>query len=325
MQNDFAEAYWTTGPFEGQIKREAIDQCEPDKVLVQTLFSGISRGTESLVAACLIPQSQYQVMRCPFQAGDFPFPVKYGYANVGRVEQGPGHLLDRTVFCLYPHQTRFRVPIDAVNVVPDTIPPGRAVLAANMETALNGVWDSGVAVGDRVYVLGAGVVGILTAWIADNIPGTEVTLLDIDEGRRTIAEKLNIAFASLDQARQEADIVFDCSGAPSGLAQALELAGFEAVITVMSWFGSNNVTLPLGEAFHSKRLQLRSSQVGSIGGGQRARWSFKRRMAKAIELLQEDKLDALINHESSFQELPNVLPGLARGQTNALCHRIRYN
>ena len=325
MLSDFAEAYWATGPFEGQVKRVAIDISEPEDVLVQTLYSGISRGTESLVAGGLVPESQYQAMRCPFQDGEFPFPVKYGYANVGCVEEGPEHLLGRTVFSLYPHQTRFRLPVGALNVIPDSIPPGRAVLVANLETALNGIWDSGIAVGDRVYVLGAGVVGALTAWIAANIPGTDVTLLDIDEGRQSIADQLDINFDTPGRARREADIVFDCSGAPSALARALELAGFEAVITVMSWFGSTEVALPLGEAFHSKRLLLRSSQVGRIGGGRQVRWNHKRRMAKAIDLLQSPELDALISDESPFRELPNVLPSIARGQTDTLCHRIRYD
>jgi NADPH:quinone reductase-like Zn-dependent oxidoreductase len=321
-------AFWVTAPGRAEIRAERLPTVGADDVLVRTLFSGVSRGTESLVFRGEVPPGEYHRMRAPFQSGEFPGPVKYGYASVGVVEEGPVDVLGRNVFCLFPHQDRYVVPRGAVHVIPDAVPPARAVLAANLETAINGIWDAAVQPGDRVAVVGAGVVGSLVAWLAKQIAGCEVVLVDINRARERVAQSLGVPFASTSGAlaggAQRADKVIHASGAPDGLALALKLAAFEATVVEMSWYGTRLVPLPLGESFHSLRLTLRSSQVGSIPASHRARWTCERRLALALELLVEPCLDALINSESAFAELPAFMPRLASGASDVLCHRLTY-
>jgi threonine dehydrogenase-like Zn-dependent dehydrogenase len=271
-----------------------------------------------------VPASEYQRMRAPFQVGDFPAPIKYGYASVGLVEHGPPDVQGRHVFVLHPHQTRYIVPADSVYVLPARVPPGRAILAANLETAINGVWDARPHVGDRVAVIGAGTVGCLAAWLVGRIAGCEVELIDVNHDRRAIATALGVSFATPDQASEGADLVIHASGSPAGLDRAFRLAAFEATVVEMSWYGRDVVPMALGEAFHARRLSLTSSQVGHIAPSQRARWTHRRRMALALAMLTEPALDALITGESDFETLPQVMATLARGPGDTLCHRIRY-
>lgn len=319
-----ARAFWFTAPFAGEIRRETLPAPRNGEVLVETLYSAISRGTEAIVCAGRVPPAQHTRMRCPFQAGDFPFPVKYGYSNVGRVLEGPPELVGRPVFTLYPHQTHFVVPLDAVHPLPDTVPPQRAVLAASLETALNGLWDAAPRIGDRMLVIGAGVVGMLAAWLAARIPGIELRLVEIDADRGERARALGIPFALPEEVEGEADLVLHASGAPEALARALSWLGFEGRAIELSWFADALVPLPLGSDFHSRRLQLVASQVGEVAAAQRPRWDRRRRMAKALELLADPALDLLITGESRFEELPAILPALAREPRGTLCHRIVY-
>jgi len=291
---------------------------------VRSLFSGVSRGTEALVFAGRVPASERQRMRAPFQRGEFPAPVKYGYASVGVVERGPRELEGRRVFTLYPHQTRYVVPAAAVHVLPDGVPPERAVLAANLETAINGVWDARPHVGDRITVVGAGAVGCLAAWIAGRIAGCEVELVDTNPRRGAIAKALGVGFETPADASDGADVVIHASGSAAGLALALRVAAFEATIVEMSWHGAGEVPVPLGEAFHARRLTIASSQVGTVPPSQRARWSTRRRMALALSMLTDPALDVLITGESPFDALPQVMAQLAAEPGDALCHRIRY-
>jgi threonine dehydrogenase-like Zn-dependent dehydrogenase len=318
-----ALAFWVTAPGRGEIRAQRLPAPGQGEAVVRALYSGVSRGTESLVFAGRVPASEYGRMRAPFQEGDFPGPVKYGYSSVGLVERGPADLAGRTIFCLFPHQTRYVVPATALHVVPDGVPPARAVLAANLETALNGLWDAGLRPGDRVAVIGAGVVGCLVAWLAAAVPGCEVELIDVAPGRAAIAAALGLSFAEPGQATPEADCVIHASGTSAGLATALRLAGTEATIVEMSWFGDGEVALPLGGAFHARRLTLRASQVGSLPAAQRPRWTHRRRLALALSLLTDGRLDALVSAESAFADLPATLPALAAGV--ALCQRIRYD
>jgi len=321
------------GPGLGAIQPEDLPYPAPDSTpdggakiaLVRTLYSGISRGTEALVFRGQVPPSQYQAMRAPFQAGEFPGPVKYGYCSVGLVEKGPPELVGRAVFCLYPHQTLYWAPVDALYPLPDGVPPGRAVLGANLETAINGLWDATPHIGDRIAVIGAGTLGCLTAWLAGRIPGTRVELVDLNPRRSTIAAALGVGFASPQAASPEADLVIHTSGSPSGLVQALGLAGFEAMVIELSWYGAQQVPLPLGEAFHRRRLSIRSSQVGSVATAQRPRWGRRRRMDLALSLLGEPILDALITGEDRFEDLPAVAARLAMDPGDTLMHRIRYS
>ncbi|RPH65582.1 MAG: dehydrogenase [Burkholderiales bacterium] len=324
MCSDQARAYWIVSPRRSEIRTEALPVPAAGEVRVRALYSGISRGSETLVFRGEVPAAERERMRAPFQAGDFPGPVKYGYASVGVVEQGPDDLVGRTVFCLHPHQDRYVVPVAAVHAVPASVPAPRAVLAANLETALNAVWDAGLCVGDRVGVVGGGVVGLLVAWLAARIPGCRVELIDVDASRAAAASALGVTFSAPDAAAANADCVFHASGTGDGLGHALRLAGFEASVIELSWYGTRAISVPLGEGFHSKRLVLRSSQVGAVAAVQRARWSHRRRIALALELLDDPRLDALVVEESDFDELPELMARLADGTLPALCHRVVY-
>jgi threonine dehydrogenase-like Zn-dependent dehydrogenase len=319
-----AAAFWVTAAGRGELREELLPVPAPGEVRVRTLYSGISRGTESLVYRGEVPESEHRRMRCPFQAGDFPAPVKYGYISVGRVEAGPAELLGRTVFCLHPHQTLYQVPTEAVHPLPPSVPAGRAVLAANMETAVNGLWDAAPRVGDRITVIGAGTLGCLLARLAGGIPGCAVELVDINPARARIAEDLGVTFRTPETATPEADLVVHTSGSPAGLAHALGLAAFEARVLEMSWYGKRPVTLPLGEAFHNRRLTLRSSQVGSVAASQRSRWDYRRRMGLALSLLADPALDVLITGEDAFCDLPRVQARLADEPGDTICQRIAY-
>lgn len=319
-----ALAFWTVAPGVGELRETPLADPGPDEVRVRARRSGISRGSESLVFLGRVPASQRSAMRCPFQDGEFPGPVKYGYASVGVVEAGPPSLLGRRVFCLYPHQDRYVVPADSVVPLPDAVSDARGVLAANIETAVNGLWDAAPRVGDHIAVVGAGVVGCLVAALAARIPGTRVELVDPDERRAPLAARLGCTFATPGRASVDADLVVHASGQPAGLATALELAGFEATVLELSWYGDRAVSLALGESFHSKRLQLRSSQVGAVATAQRARWSHRRRMALALELLADPVFDGLLSGESPFETLPATLARLADAPDGALCHVVTY-
>ena len=321
-------AFWTVAPGRGELRRETLPPLRDGDVLVRSLYSAISRGTESLVFRGEVPPSEYQRMRAPFQQGDFPAPVKYGYINVGVVEAGCGAqaqaLVGRRVFCLYPHQQAYVVPATAVVALPDAVPSARAVLAANLETAINAIWDASPTLGDRIAVVGSGVLGALVAWLCARIPGTEVELIDLDPSRAALATALGAGFALPDGARGNCDLVIHASGAPAGLARALELAGDEATVLEMSWYGQRSVALALGEAFHARRLTLRSSQVGRLPPRQAPRWTYRRRMELALSLLVDSLPDVLISGESDFASLPDTLQRLSSAPAGALCHRIRY-
>jgi D-arabinose 1-dehydrogenase-like Zn-dependent alcohol dehydrogenase len=324
MKQHEAQAFWITEPGVSEIRSHSLNAPGSGQVRVRTLYSGISRGTENLVFQGAVPVNQYQLMRAPFQEGDFPAPVKYGYSNVGVVEEGCQSFIGCCVFCLYPHQSVYIVPADAVLPVPTTLPPARAILAANMETAINGLWDATPRLGDRIVVIGAGTVGCLVAYLAARLPGCQVQIIDVDTTKATVATALGITFNTPDDLQGDADLVIHASGNPAGLVTALNAAAADAMVLEMSWFGDQPVSLPLGEAFHSKRLMLRSSQVGQVALGQRHRWTYRRRLELALSLLSDPVLDILISGESSFLELPQTMVALAASSSGVLCHRVIY-
>ncbi|GLP70712.1 dehydrogenase [Streptomyces sp. TUS-ST3] len=318
-----ARAFWLRSPGEGEIREAALSAPGEDEVLVRSLYSGVSRGTETLVFRGQVPESQYAAMRAPFQEGDFPGPVKYGYLSVGVVEEGPAALKGRTVFCLHPHQTRYVVPASAVTVVPDDVPAARAVLAGTVETAVNALWDAAPLIGDRIAVVGGGMVGSSVAALLARFPGVRVQLVDTDPARAKTAEALGVGFASPADALGDCDLVVHASATEQGLARSLELLTAEGTVVELSWYGDRRVALPLGEVFHSRRLVIRSSQVGTVSPA-RGNRSYGDRLALALELLADPRLDALITGESAFEELPEVMPLLASGEIPALCHLVRY-
>ncbi len=308
-----AHAFWTVAPGRGEIRRETLRP--GDGLLVHTLATGVSRGTEALVFAGRVPPSQYATMRAPLMAGEFPFPVKYGYSAVGRTETG------RRVFVLHPHQDRFIAPASMCVPVPDAVPDARAVLAANMETALNIVWDAAPLPGERILVIGAGVVGLLTAWLCARIPATAVTVVDIDPGRAALAQAFGCAFALPADAPAQQELVIHASASEAGLRLALDRADVEARIVEASWFGDGAPSLPLGEAFHVRRLRLISSQVGRVSPAMRGRRSYGERLATALSLLTDPALDALVQSRTAFENLPACMGTLLTG---GLCHVVTY-
>jgi threonine dehydrogenase-like Zn-dependent dehydrogenase len=292
--------------------------------LVRTLYSGISRGTETLVFRGGVPVSQYAAMRAPFQQGDLPGPVKYGYLNVGAVEDGPTQLRGRTVFCLYPHQTAYVVPAESVAVVPDDVPPARAVLAGTVETAVNALWDAAPLVGDRIAVVGAGMVGCCVARLLGRFPEIEVTLVDVDPERAEVAASLGVGFALPADAPAGRDLVVHTSATAAGLQLSLDLLAPEGTVVELSWYGDRDVTVGLGGAFHSGRLAIRASQVGRVAPARRGTRTTADRLALALDLLRDPAFDALLTGTSKFDELPDVLARLSDGSLPALCHTIAY-
>jgi Zn-dependent alcohol dehydrogenase len=319
-----ARAFWLREPGIGEIRAMLLDAPTASDVLVRTLHSGVSRGTESLVFQGAVPASQYAAMRAPFQEGDFPGPLKYGYLNVGVVEEGPVALLDRTVFCLYPHQTAYVVPEHAVTVVPDDVPARRAVLAGTVETAVNALWDAAPLVGDRVSVVGAGMVGCCVARLLARFPGVDVTLVDVDSSRAAVADALGVNFSAPGDATDGRDLVFHTAASAAGLQLSLELLATEGTVIDLSWYGDQQVTLSLGGAFHSKRLGIRASQVGMVSPTRRSTRTTHDRLSLALSLLRDPAFDALITGESRFEELPDILPRLVDGSLPAICHTVTY-
>ena len=317
-----ARAFWLREPGSGEIRPAAVPAPGPGEVLVRTCFSGVSRGTETLVFTGGVPASQHAAMRAPFQEGDFPGPVKYGYLNVGVVEDGAPELLGRTVFCLYPHQTAYVVPAGAVVEVPAGVPAERAVLAGTVETAVNALWDAAPLVGDRVTVLGAGMVGCCVAILLARFPGVRVELVDVDPGRAAVAEVLGVDFAAPADAAERRDLVVHASATAAGLQRSLDLLAPAGTVVELSWYGNREVSLSLGGAFHSRRLGIRGSQVGTLARPDR---TFADRLALAVDLLRDPGFDALVTGESRFEQLPEVLAGLAAGTLPALCHLITYD
>ena len=319
-----AQALWYSGPGQADIRQETLAPPGAGEVRVRALFGAISRGTEALVLAGRVPESEFERMRAPFMAGNFPFPVKYGYATVGRIEGGTEALLGRTVFTLHPHQNVFNIPASAAVVLPQNLPPQRAVLAANMETALNAVWDAAPGPADRIAIGGAGVVGSLVAYLCGRIPGTEVTLVDINPARAELAQTLGVSFAMPETATGDCDLVVHASGHAAGLGTALALAGEEATVLELSWYGDASVAALLGGGFHSRRLRLVSSQVGRIAPSHRPRWTHGRRLAAALALLADARLDALLAPAVAFQDLAQRLPDILDASSGVLCQLIAY-
>src|SRR6478735_11038952 len=324
-RSELARAFWVVAPGVGELRSEELPLLAPGEVLVHALYGAISRGTESLVFHGHVPVSEYQRMRCPHQVGEFPGPIKYGYSNVGRVEAGSAELLGKPVFCLFPHQSAYVVPARAVLPVPSQVPPERAVLAANLETAINAVWDAAPRLGDRVAVVGAGVVGCLCAYLLARHPGVNVELVDLRAERADIARAFAASFALPRDALRDRDLVLHASGSEAGLRTSLSLAGSDATVLELSWFGDAEVRLPLGGAFHARRLSLRSSQVGTLSPHARARFDHRARLELALELCRDPLLDQLIDAEIRFEQLPEAMPRLTLPESASLCHRLRYD
>ena len=311
-----ARAFWTTAPGHGEIREEALPPAAPDQILVRTVASGVSRGTERLVFAGHVPENQYATMRAPFMGGSFPFPVKYGYSAVGLAPDG------RRVFVLHPHQDWFVAPAAMSVPVPETVPTARATLAANMETALNIMWDATPLAGERMLVIGAGVVGLLTASLLARIPASRVTVVDIRPEREPLAQRIGCDFALPDEAPVEQELIVHASASEAGLRLALSTAAFEGRVIEASWYGDQSPAVPLGEAFHSRRLRLIGTQVGAVAPAMRGRRTPTERLKAALALRADPVYDLFLEGPTWFEEMPEAMPRILSG--NGLCHVISY-
>ena len=319
-----AEALWHVAPGRSEIRRERVTPRD-GALLLRARVSAISRGTERLVRAGRVPETERERMRAPFQEGAFPFPVKYGYACVATVEDGPPSLIGRDVFTLHPHQTLFVAPADAVTPLPEAAPRRRAALAANMETALNAVWDAGAAPGDRIAVIGGGAVGLMIASLLSRMPGCDVTLVDVLDRRAALAHGVDVFFRTPEAAPEGCDIAFHCSASASGLATAMATLGPEGRIVEASWHGAGETPVALGGAFHARRLSLVSTQVGALPPARRPRWDHARRLAKALEIVCGDpRLDALLSEDIPFAETPGRLDAVLAPDWEGVVPLIAY-
>jgi NADPH:quinone reductase-like Zn-dependent oxidoreductase len=317
-----ARALWHVKPGKAEFRTERLPPLQPGEARITTEYSAVSRGTERLVASGTVPESEWRRMRAPGQTGSFSFPVKYGYSAVGTVTAGPEDLIGRCVFALHPHQDVFQAAAADLLPIPPAIPARRAVLAANMETALNAHWDAGTGPGDRVLVVGAGIVGLLVGYIARRIAGANVTVLDVDPGRARYAEALGIRFAGPGKIPPANQIVFHTSATAAGLQTAIEACAFEGKVIELSWYGTNPVTVSLGGAFHSQRLKIVSSQVGHVAASRRSQVTHRERLQRAIELLDDPALDVLVEKDIAFADLPPAFPEIV--SSSELPPIVRY-
>jgi NADPH:quinone reductase-like Zn-dependent oxidoreductase len=319
-----ATAYWTVAAGRGELREERLHEPGAGEALVRARHSAISRGTEMLVFGGAVPEEVAHLMRAPFQEGDFPGPVKYGYLSVGVVEQGPGDLVGRDVFCLFPHQDQYVVPAEALTPLPSGVPPRRATLTGMVETSVNALWDAAPRIGDRVAVVGGGMLGCTVAALLRSFPLQRLQLVDVDPGRASVAAELGVDLVDPAAAAEECDLVVHASATSAGLRRSLELLGDEGEVVELSWYGTREVTVPLGHAFHPRRLTVRGSQVNEVAAARRARRTRADRRALALQLLRDDRLDALISGSSPFAELPVTMRRMASGDLGALCHVVDY-
>jgi len=311
-----AKAFWTVGAGRGEIREETLARPGPGEALLRALASGISRGTEALVFAGRVPTGQFEAMRAPLMGGTFPFPVKYGYSIVAESD-GLGR-----VFVLHPHQDRFVAPLGMCVPVPAAIPTHRAVLAANMETALNLYWDATPLAGERILVIGAGVVGMLAASLLARVPAAEVTVVDINPERAALARRFGCAFALPEAAPGDQELVVHASASEAGLRLALDRAAFEGRVIEASWYGDAEPAVPLGGWFHARRLRLIATQVGAVAPPMRGRRTHAERLATALALLENSAYDALLEGPTRFDDLPRKMAGIVA--PGGLCHVVTY-
>jgi NADPH:quinone reductase-like Zn-dependent oxidoreductase len=321
--NSFSRTLWTIDAHHLALRDEPLPDLADGHLRCSALYSAVSRGTESLIFKGQVPQSEWQRMRAPLQRGDFPFPVAYGYQMVAEVIDGPLPKGTR-IFALHPHQDVFDLPVGMARMLPAALPSRRAVLAANMETALNALWDCGAGPGDRIAIVGGGVVGLLVAALAARLPGADVTVIEADARRASLIESFGGIFAHPDNILPaNCDCVIHASASAAGLQTALAIAGLEATVLELSWYGAQPVTVPLGSAFHAQRLKLISSQVGQVSPSHRPRWDYARRLNKALELLIDDRFDALLEPDIAFGDTPEKLPEIL-AKAGVLAQVIRY-
>lgn len=322
-----SKSLWFKNQFHAVMETEMLPVLPPNKkknsCLIKTLFTAISPGTEYLVYSGGVPKKLYVEMRCPYMGGDFSFPIKYGYSLVGQVLDGPTSLKGKLIHTLHPHQDYARISAEDVYVIPDGISPQRATLASNMETALNAIWDSGVNIGDKVLIVGFGIIGSLIARILSFIPQVEVDVLDVQPAKITLIEQLGFSIYK-EEKEKKYDLAFHTSGSGPGLQTSINNVGLEGKIIETSWYGDKEVNLCLGETFHSQRKLIISSQVSHLPACKSARWDYKRRKEVVFQLLLHPEFDAHITHTIAFHNLPKLFQSLKKNRCQELSYLVYY-
>tara|TARA_B100001113_G_scaffold7774_1_gene6337 strand:- start:2368 stop:3336 length:969 start_codon:yes stop_codon:yes gene_type:complete len=322
MKNYTAQSFWVNKK-KGVIKKELLRQpLAKDELLVKAHYSGISYGTEKIVFDSHVPTNQYKFMRAPHQVGEFNKEVKYGYLSVGKVIDGPNDMLNKMVYTMFPHQSIYVIKSTLVTLIPKHIPIRRALLTANMETAINAMWDSKPSIGDKVYVVGAGIVGILMAYVLSSTFGINVTVIDSDKNKKKLCEFFNIDFENSMDCIENPDIIYECSGNISVLSELINNSTLETKICILSWYGKQQSKIKMGENCFSRRLEIIFSQVGNITALKSKKWNNLSRRALALQLLDNKKLDILIDKkEISLDELPSFFK---KGNPKGICKVVKY-
>ncbi len=315
-----SRSLWLTAPKMVEFRTETIPPPGSGEIRVQTIASALSQGTEMLVYRGEVPVDL--PLDLPALSGSFAFPIKYGYATVGRVldlgDDVTGFARGDAVFVHHPHQSTFVVPTNPADGpapvrLPDDLDPLLGLFVANLETAVNVLLDSGIRLGETALVFGQGTVGLLIAQLLRHAGAGQVIVVDPLERRRTLAFKLGVDVAlepgsemlervmELTEGRG-ADVAIEVSGSGAALQSAIESVAVEGTVVVVSWYGTKTVSLALGEHFHRGRVRIRSSQVGRISPELSARWDHARRLRLSVELLPRLELSELISHRFRFDE-----------------------
>lgn len=295
---------WFEAPRAARLRDAAPLVAGPGEIVARAIASGISRGTELLLYRGEGPT--------PFDPsmGAATYPCRYGYAWVGEVTSagdGAGLGIGQRIFALAPHGDEHRADARSVRAIPDGIPATRATLAANLETGVNAAWDARVGLGDRALVVGGGVVGLACALAAAR-SGADVTVVEPAGHRRDAALAIGAARAVATDGELDGrfDVVFEVTGRPESLTSAIERAADEARVVIASFYGARIAPVPLGDAFHRRRLSLVSSQVSRIPPERAARWDHARRFELVLALLQDARLDAMIDPPRPFERAAEV-------------------
>ncbi|TLQ00246.1 zinc-binding alcohol dehydrogenase [Nesterenkonia salmonea] len=321
-----ARELWIESPRSARVRNVAAPEPGPGQVLLETELSGISPGTESVVYRGEVPDAVASLMAAPHQLGNLPFPVSHGYLNVAVVRQGPEDLIGKRVFSLTGHRSHAVVPVEACHVVPDDMPSSRALVAGIAEVGLNAVWEAQSTLGDRIAVVGAGLVGLVTALLLSQVTPARLQVVEVDSARRALVAELGLHAVSPEEASGDNDAVFHTSAAQSGLGRALDITGDDGAVVEMSWYGTSEPNVPLGGGFHARRLRIIGAQVGEVAAPKRLRRTRRQRLAAALELL-DPRFDALVTGSSSLDDLPTVLDDFSRKADwtrNQLLHAVTY-
>lgn len=320
-----AKALWFRTRGHAEILEERLPRLRPGWCRLHTLFSAISPGTERLVYSGEVPEDLHREMRCPYMGGKFPFPVKYGYSLVGKITEGPEDSIGSVVHVLHPHQDQCIVRTEHTFPIPPQVPPSRATLASNLETAVNAIWDSEVTIGEHALIIGFGAVGSLVARLLSFMSGIKLEIVDANPSKIALAEKMGFKACDPGSVSGNFDLAFHASRSSDGLQLAVDRVGFEGRIIELSWYGTNKISLSLGGTFHSQRKAILSSQVATPSRRQRSRWDHARRRSLVFELLERSEFDSHITHSVPFGGLPDIYNKLKAHPTEGLSYLVKYH